>query len=198
MSPEDRRAMIVRSVLPLVLDHGSAVTTQQIARAAGIGEGTIFRAFKDKEELLDACVHEALKPDDALAAIAEIPLDQPLESRLLEAAETLGAHLQRMGTMIGIMHATGRRGHRDPEQRAKDKSRGRGGRRETMVAMRAAMVELFEPEKDHLRLPAEQIASLFLSLLFSGARTNDDDGPTTREVVEVFLKGAVAPETEIA
>jgi AcrR family transcriptional regulator len=190
--------MIVRSVLPLVLDHGSAVTTQQIARAAGIGEGTIFRAFKDKDELLDACVSEALKPDDALAAIAEIPLDQPLDSRLLEAAETLGAHLQRMGTMIGIMHATGRRGHRDPEQRAKDKSRGRGGRRETMVAMRAAMVDLFEPEKDQLRLPAEQIASLFLSLLFSGARGNDDDGPTTREVVEVFLKGAVASETVVA
>ena len=77
--------MIVRSVLPLVLEHGAAVTTHQIAHAAGIGEGTIFRAFKDKEELLDACVHEALKPDDALAAIAEIPLDQPLASRLVEA-----------------------------------------------------------------------------------------------------------------
>jgi AcrR family transcriptional regulator len=198
MRPEDRREMIVRTVLPLVLDHGAAVTTQQIARAAGIGEGTIFRAFKDKEELLEACVHEALKPDDALAAIAEIPLDQPLASRLLEAAETLGAHLNRMGTMMGVMHATGRRGHRNPEQRAKDKSRGREGRRETMVAMRAAMVELFEPEKDQLRLPAEQIASLFLSLLFSGARSNDEDGPTAREVVEVFLNGAVASEMVVA
>ena len=52
MSPEDRRQMIVRAVLPLVVEHGAAVTTSQIARAAGICEGTVFRAFKDKDELL--------------------------------------------------------------------------------------------------------------------------------------------------
>ena len=97
MSPEDRRQMIVRAVLPLVVEHGAAVTTSQIARAAGIGEGTVLRAFKDKDELLDTCVLEALKPHDVLAAIAEIPLDQPLDTRLIEATEALGAHLQRMG-----------------------------------------------------------------------------------------------------
>jgi AcrR family transcriptional regulator len=197
MNPEDRRAMIVRSVLPLVLEHGAAVTTHQIARAAGIGEGTIFRAFKDKDELLDACVSEAIKPDDALAAIAEIPLDQPLADRLVEAADTLAAHLHRMGTMMSAMHASGR-SRRDPEQRAKNKSRGRGGRRETMTAMSEAMVDLLQPEKAKLRLPAEQIASLFLSLLFGGARNDDADAPTTRQIVEVFLGGAVAPEKENA
>ncbi|MCU1684641.1 MAG: TetR family transcriptional regulator [Amycolatopsis sp.] len=197
MRPEDRRAMIVRSVLPLVLEHGAAVTTNQIARAAGIGEGTIFRAFKDKDELLDACVAEAIKPDDALAAIAEIPLDQPLSERLVEAADTLAAHLQRMGSVMSAMHASGR-AHRNPEDRAKRKSQGRGGRRDTMTAMRAAMADLFEPEQDKLRLPAEQVSSLFLSLLFGGARVDDESAPTTRQIVDVFLNGAVAPELETA
>jgi len=41
MSPEDRRQMIVRAVLPLVVEHGAAVTTSQIARAASIGDGFI-------------------------------------------------------------------------------------------------------------------------------------------------------------
>ncbi|MDT7726969.1 MAG: hypothetical protein QOI21_3545 [Actinomycetota bacterium] len=187
MSPEDRRKMIVRAVLPLVMEHGAAVTSSQIARAAGIGEGTIFRAFKDKDELLDNCLLEALKPDDALTAIAEIPLDQPLQERLVEAAETLDAHLQRMSSLMAAMHASGHSG-----QRGRDKSTRRGGRRESMAAMRAGMVHLFEPEKDKLRLPAEQLASVFLSLLFTHSRMSTDEGdPTKHEIIDVFLNGAL-------
>lgn len=183
MSAEDRRAMIVHAVLPLLVEHGANVTSSQIARAAGIGEGTVFRAFKDKDELFDACTAEALKPDHVLDAIAEIPLDQPLEDRLVEAAEALGAHLERMGALMGALHASGRhRGHRGG---------GKGGRRESMAAIREAMVDLFTPEQDRLRLPAEQLAALFLTLLFGGRRLASDDAPTTRQVVDFFLHGAV-------
>lgn len=63
-----------------------------------------------------------------------------------------------------------------------------------MSAMRDAMAELFEPEKDRLRLPPTQSAALFLSLLFSGrvrfSETGDE--PTTMELVDVFLNGALA------
>ncbi|GLY36265.1 TetR family transcriptional regulator [Amycolatopsis sp. NBRC 101858] len=190
MSVEARRAMIVHAVLPLLMEHGATVTTSQIARAAGIGEGTIFRAFKDKDELFDACTAEALRPDHVLDAIAEIPVDQPLEDRLVEAAEALGAHLERMGALMGALHASGRIKHRDPEQRLRGS--WKGGRRESMAAMRGAMTELFEPEKDRLRLPPEHLAALFLTMLFSGRRmAPDDDAPTTRQVVDVFLHGAV-------
>ena len=41
--------MIVDAALPLLLEHGEMVTTRQIADAAGIAEGTIFRAFADKD-----------------------------------------------------------------------------------------------------------------------------------------------------
>lgn len=188
MSAEDRRAMIVHAVLPLLIEHGANVTSSQIARAAGIGEGTIFRAFKDKDELFDACTAEALRPDHVLDAIAEIPLDQPLEDRLVEAAEALGAHLERMGALMGALHASGRVKHRGPEQGSRS---WKGGRRESMAAIRGAMVELFGPEKDRLRLPPEQLAGLFLTLLFGGRRMASDDAPTTRQVVDFFLHGAV-------
>ncbi|MFD4636163.1 TetR/AcrR family transcriptional regulator [Lentzea sp. NPDC058436] len=189
MSAEDRRAMIVHAVLPLLIEHGATVTSSQIARAAGIGEGTVFRAFKDKDELFDACTAEALKPDHVLDAIAEIPLDQPLEDRLVEAAEALGAHLERMGALMSALHASGRNRHREPGQRGKGP--WKGGRRESMAAIREAMVELFTPEQDQLRLPAEQLATLFLTLLFGGRRMPSDDAPTTRQVVDFFLHGAV-------
>ncbi|MFD9889493.1 TetR/AcrR family transcriptional regulator [Amycolatopsis sp. NPDC059027] len=191
MSVEERRKMIIHAMLPLVLEHGATVTTSQIARAAGIGEGTIFRAFKDKDELFDACTAEVLKPDHVLDAIAEIPVDQPLADRLVKAADALGAHLQRMGALMGALHASGR-ARRDPEQRLKDRKNVKDSRRDSMAAMREAVTELFEPEKAQLRLPAEQLASLFLALLFGGRRLGQvDDTPTTREIVEVFLHGAV-------
>jgi AcrR family transcriptional regulator len=186
--------MIVRAVLPLIIEHGALVTTSQIARTAGIGEGTIFRAFADKDELLDACMREAFNPDDALDAIAEIPLDQPLDKRLAEAADTLNAHLRRMGALIAAMHAAGRTRHRHPEQHESEQRAKphKGGRRESMAAIREAMTELFEPDKKQLRLPAEQLASLFLTLLFTRSRmAPDEDGPEAAELVDVFLHGAL-------
>lgn len=183
MSADERRRMIVQSVLPLLVEHGAGVTSSQIARAAGIGEGTVFRVFKDKDELFATCFAEALKPDQVLDAIAVIDLDQSLDDRLIEAADALSAHLQRMGALMAIMHGSGKR----PEHR-------RDGRKESMSAMRDAMAELFEPEKDRLRLPPAQSAALFLSLLFSGrirfSETGDE--PTTMELVDVFLNGALA------
>src|SRR5687767_11332754 len=107
MSPEQRRAMIVAAALPLVVEHGAAVTTAQVARAAGIGEGTVFRAFADKDELLAACMAEALRPDATLAHVRAIDLDQPLADRLVEAVETLRAYMSRMGAVAGALRHLG-------------------------------------------------------------------------------------------
>src|SRR5262245_36713587 len=100
MSPEQRRDMIVRTALTLIAEHGAAVTTAQIARAAGIGEATIFRAFEDKDALLTACIAEVLDPAHALLELRSIALDQPLADRLLEAADALDAHLGRLGAVL--------------------------------------------------------------------------------------------------
>src|SRR5438477_10912799 len=108
MSPEQRRDMIVRAALPLVAEFGTAVTTQHVARAAGIGEATIFRVFADKDALLDACIAEALDSTHVLSELGSIPLDQPLAARLIEAVDALRGYLGRMGSVMGALHATGR------------------------------------------------------------------------------------------
>src|SRR3954471_5769331 len=103
MTPERRREMIVAAALPLVAEHGATLTTATIARAAGIGEATIFRAFADKDELLDACIAEVTRSDTALDSIAAIPLEEPLDVRLVEAGGALQASLRRMGEVIGAL-----------------------------------------------------------------------------------------------
>jgi AcrR family transcriptional regulator len=181
MSPEKRREMIVQAVLPLVVEHGAAVTTSQIARAAGIGEATIFRAFTDKDELVDACVAEALGPDRVIDAIAAIPLDQPLAERLAEAASAMSAHVTRMGALFGALHASGYRRGRKP----------RDGKRESAVALHEAVADLLEPEREALRLPPEQLAVMFTNMLMIRGRHVSENTPAVADLVDVLLHGAL-------
>ncbi|MFH8487819.1 TetR/AcrR family transcriptional regulator [Streptomyces longisporoflavus] len=200
LDPGSRREMIVRAALPLVIAHGSAVTTRQIAQAAGIGEGTIFRVFADKEELLDACVTEALSPAAALDELALVSVDQPLADRLAEAASALQAHLGRLGAVVGALHATGRRGRGDRP----GSSGGPPDRAAGSLPVREALAELFEPERKSLRLSPEQTASMFLGLLFVGAgEQRAEDAPAdpspplpVRDLVDVFLHGVLSRPTE--
>ncbi len=182
MSPDERRAMIIATALPLVAEYGTAVTTSQIARAAGIGEATVFRVFTDKDELIDACMAEAMRPDHAVKEIASIPADQPLADRLAEAADALAAHLERIAAMTGALHSTG---HRRREQRERPDG---SGRRHSMRLIRDAVADLIDPDDDALRLPADQVADVFLGLLFTRPRTEE---LATPQLVEVFLHGAL-------
>jgi AcrR family transcriptional regulator len=200
LTPEQRRETIVRAALPLVAERGSAVTTAEVARAAGIAEGTIFRVFDDKNALLDACVAEALRPDQVLAELATIDLDQPLAKRLVDAAEALSAHLGRIGAVIGNLHATGRPMERrapalgDPGGGAEGAVAAladRGSRARSQDATIAAVAELFEPERDQLRIPPETAATIVTTLLFTRGRSVASD-VSTETVVDVFLNGVLA------
>ena len=66
------------------------------------------------------------------------------------------------------------------------------GREESTARIRAALADLLEPERDSLRRPAEQIAALFIGLLFTQPRTDGEPDLAPRELVELFLHGALA------
>ena len=54
MPPEARRAALIAATEPLLEHFGRDVSTKQIAEAAAVAEGTIFRVFPTKEALIDA------------------------------------------------------------------------------------------------------------------------------------------------
>jgi len=56
LRPDERRADIIAAVTPLLIEHGGAVTSRQLADAAGVAEGTVFRAFGDKDSLIRAAL----------------------------------------------------------------------------------------------------------------------------------------------
>lgn len=188
MEPEERRAMIVATALPLIVEHGSAVTTAKIARAAGIGEGTIFRVFPDKEALLRACLAEVSRPDETVAFLGSIPLDLPLAQRLTEAADTMRAHLGRMGAVVA---ALARARMAPPPDLSRRDGADRSDERDTAFdAPRQALSELFEPERDELRFPPERLADAFQRMLMAADRPGAPGALTTEELVDLFLHGA--------
>jgi AcrR family transcriptional regulator len=178
MPPEQRRAAIVAATVPLLREHGLAVTTRQIAEAAGIAEGTIFRVFSDKEEVVDAAFQAAIDPLPVVAAVRAIDLDLPLRDRLVPAVDILQRHMTGIWQLIAAMggpmppHAQGAAHRPKPDDRA--------------------LVALLEPDRDHLTLSPEKAASLLRGLTIGcthPALVIDDQALAPTEIVSVLLDG---------
>nr|WP_167405681.1 TetR/AcrR family transcriptional regulator [Sphaerisporangium cinnabarinum] len=99
LSREERRDAIAAATIPLLVQHGAAVTTRQIADAAGVAEGTLFRAFADKDEILHAAVVRSLDPAPAVAAIGTLPDDDGLRPLVVSIVDFL-LEAQRVGMRI--------------------------------------------------------------------------------------------------
>ena len=64
---ERNRQRILEAARMAFAEDGLAVTLDEIARRAGVGVGTIYRRFPDKEQLIDALFEERIQEVVALA-----------------------------------------------------------------------------------------------------------------------------------
>ncbi|HEY8319661.1 MAG TPA: TetR/AcrR family transcriptional regulator [Amnibacterium sp.] len=102
MAPDDRRAAMIEAVIPLLKEHGRDVSTRQIAEACGVAEGTVFRAFKDKDSLIAAAIEAYFDPLPFRTAIGSIDRDLPVEEKLRAVLHLLR---ERFAGVIGLMSA---------------------------------------------------------------------------------------------
>lgn len=158
MQAEDRKAMIVDAVIPLLLEHGRSVTSRQIAEAAGIAEGTIFRAFGDKETLVQAAIEKYLDPEPLREALRRIDPALPLEHKVRAILYLLR---ERFTSVMRIMPVVGHR--RPPVPQAR-------GEFATIIA------QVLQPEADELNWPPERVAHLLRLLSFSAAFPDLNEG----------------------
>ncbi|HTZ43797.1 MAG TPA: helix-turn-helix domain-containing protein [Jatrophihabitans sp.] len=204
LSRDERRATIIAATLPLLHEHGQAVTTRQIAEASGIAEGTIFRVFTDKAELVDACLTAAFDPRPALERFAAIDRALPLEPRLTAAVEILQ---ERLRIAVGLLMALGFGGPSAAKEREAAKDRGMAEDRNADPRDRFgsqelldALAGLLEPDRDRLRLPPAETAGIARVLTFAASHPRLTEGHpmTAEQIVSLLLHGVLVHDGDRA
>jgi AcrR family transcriptional regulator len=204
MSPDDRRQAIVDAVIPLLVKHGEAVSTRQIAEAAGIAEGTIFRVFPDKNALMMAAAAHTLNPPDAHRALAEAVagIDDLHEVVRVVTERMLVRSDQVMAVMIAlrsVWHAA----HEDASGSGPRGAVGPGSHAgppafvvEAHQALLERLTAVFEPHRDRIRVPPER-AALLLRTLVLGTRNpgvRPEDRLDAEDIADALLHGICREE----
>jgi len=151
LSVEDRQASIIDATIPLLLEHGRGVTSKQIAEAANIAEGTIFRAFGDKETLVQAAIEKYLDPEPLRDALRAIDPSLPLEHKVRAIIYLLR---ERFQSVMRIMATIGH--ERPPVPQVRHQFVG-------------IIEQILAPELDRLNWPAERVAYILRLISFSSA-----------------------------
>ena len=167
--------MIVAATVPLLIEHGEMVTTRQIADAAGIAEGTIFRAFPDKDSLLAAAIEAALDPAPLERALAAIDSTLPLVDAVTAVVVVLQKrvdHMWRLASSIGPRFQDASRKHR---------------------SVSAALTTLFKAHRTELRVPPAEAARLLQSVTLAVSHPILAEVPLKpAAVTQLFLHGVGA------
>ena len=188
LSAEARRTAILDAVIPLLVERGAVVTTAEIADAAGIAEGTIFRVFPDKAALLHAAIAKTLDPEPIVSAVEAVDDGASLPEQLGEVAEILAARYENAAALIGMARSMPDHGKPSPEAHHIAE--------EAMAAVADALTRLMEPHRDRLTVAPDQAAILLRGLIFANAHQLLHGGRhlAPQRLVDILLNGVTAPE----
>lgn len=178
MTPQERRDQLVTVAIPLLCEHGGGVSTRTIAEAAGVAEGTIFRVFDSKNELVDAALQRVLDPELFLEAVAAVDPDRPLRAVLIELATLMEQRFTRVFRLTAALGMVSPPGSRE----ALHQGRIRGEQ---------AMVRVLEPQADQITVTPAELVRLLRSLVFSGTHPHLAEGRplSAEQVVDTLLYG---------
>jgi AcrR family transcriptional regulator len=188
LPPDERRAALMAATEPLLERFGRDVSTRQIAEAAGVAEGTIFRAFPTKEALIDACLAEAFDVQHAIDELATVEDAPDLESCVVAAVGVLQARMRRV---IALFHTL-----RIPPASPAEVSSLRARQADDNQRLTMALEDLLTPFADHLRRtpPASAAALRTVTFALTHPMLGDGGASTPEEIADLLLHGLAHPD----
>jgi AcrR family transcriptional regulator len=178
LSVEDRQAAIIDAVIPLLAEHGRDLTSKQIAEAAGVAEGTIFRAFGDKDSLITAAIARFLDPEPMRRELRAIDPSLDLHTKVLTIITVMQRRFSEIFRIMAILV---------PSKPPHRHERG------TVVTI---ISELLEPDLAHLAWPPTRIAHIIRLVSFASAFPQLNEGMefTPDELTSIVLHGIVGEQ----
>ncbi|GAB3886338.1 TetR/AcrR family transcriptional regulator [Terrabacter terrigena] len=203
MHPDDRREALIGVFLDLAHREGRPPTTSEIAREAGVAEGTIFRVFATKDALQDEAVQTAFCPAPVRRSIAAIGTDLPVRDRLVAFTTIMQ---RRFTEVFGLMAALGLTEPPDRGPHLACYAVGRHLRGATDEGaedcgphqpLLDTIHQLVLSESDTFVVPARDVVHRIRLLCFSGSHPGIADGMTLtpEEIVDTVLYGVIARPT---
>jgi AcrR family transcriptional regulator len=165
--------MVIAAALPLLIAQGEAVTTRQIADAAGIAEGTIFRVFPDKDSVIRAVIEAVFDNEPLEQALAAIDRDRPLVDVLTAGTALLQ---ERVVSIWRVASSVGPRFH-DSTRRS--------------LIVSPWLEGVLADHRKELTLKPAEAARLLQSLTLAVTHPNLAEKPMApAQIVQLFLHGA--------
>jgi AcrR family transcriptional regulator len=193
MSPDDRRRAIVRALVPLLVERGGEVSTREIAQAAGIAEGTIFRVFPDKRSLMLAAAEEAINPADGRAAFDDAMHDlETLREKIVVSAQGV---LDRVRMTMSVMFAA--RSHLMSTAEHHHHQKHPGPPQfvvDAQAELHRRLTGIFEQHRAELTVEPEIAAAALRSLIFGASRPELGMTPalSADQIADLLLFGIAA------
>lgn len=185
----ERRRQIMQAAEQLFASRRfHEITTDEIAATAGVGKGTLYRYFQDKEDLFHQTAMHGFEELCELLK-ADRQEDGPFKDRLLRVCTRIDSFYRRRRKLFGMMQA-------EENRLAFKRGRKREQWRERRRRLTAILVVLLDDAVATGELRAdiapERMVGYLLGMLKGQAFTEprEADANSVAEVVDVFLHGA--------
>ena len=183
MPAHERRQALIEATIPLLAAHGANISTRQVAEAAGVAEGTIFRVFRSKGDLIHAAAAASIDDGRLEAALAAIPSDADLRGTLVAIATALEDRVARLRALVTLFQQAHPEGHQGPPNRppfpppaplapprpgepAEPAEVPRPDPQAAHLMVAQAVTNALAPHADHLTVPTDVAAIAIIGLTF--------------------------------